>query len=244
MVPNKFKTCLLMILFASVLAIPAQAGNKRIMAVKAAKVVAERALVESIYGLKLRAEEKVVDMVAASFSGNTESKTSAQIKGITYEEVIYDAEQDIAQVTAIVSLPSITNIDGNFVDLQGKVFRRVGFASSTPAMAGPLRALRAAEIDAYKELIKKLVGFELESHTTVENFILTSDVVKTKVMATLFMTELNEYGWTSDGNAFVKMQLNLRDASQMLGENIISDSDVIEVEGQGAQVDDFASSHR
>jgi hypothetical protein len=219
---------------------PALAGNKRIMSIKAAKVMAERALVESIYGLKLRAEERVEDMVAASFMGNAESKTSASIKGVEFEEVLYDETQDIAQVTASVRMPSITNVDGVTVDLQSKLFRRVGFGTSTPSAAGPLQALRAAELDAYKELIKNLVGFELESHTTVENFMLQSDLVKTKVMATLFLAELTEYGWTPEGDAFVKMQLNLSEAGQMLGQNLITDRDIIEVEGMGAQVDDFS----
>lgn len=222
---------------------PALAGNKRIMTVKAAKVMAERALVESVYGLKLRAEERVEDMVAASFLGNTESKTSAQIKGIVFEEVIYDADRDIAQVTASVKIPSITNIDGQTVSFGNKLFRRVGFATSTPKSAGPLKAMRAAELDAYKELIKQLVGFELESHTTVENFMLTSDLVKTKVMATLFMAELTEYGWTPEGDAYVKMQLNLKDASEILGQNIMTDREIIDVEGQGAQEDDFSSAN-
>ena len=242
--PSKYPVFFLAVLSCLMLvATPALAGNKRIMSVKAAKVMAERALVESVYGLKLRAEERVEDMVAASFIGNTESKTAAQIKGIVFEEVIYDAKQDIAQVTASVKMPSITNIDGQTVNLGNKVFRRVGFATSTPKEAGPLKALRAAELDAYKELIKQLVGFELESHTTVENFMLTSDVVKTKVMATLFMAELTEYGWTPEGDAYVKMQLNLKEASEVLGQNIITDREIIDVEGQGAQVDDFTAAN-
>ncbi|MCK5231021.1 MAG: hypothetical protein KAR13_12180, partial [Desulfobulbaceae bacterium] len=53
------------------------AGSKKIMSTRAAKVLAERAIVESIYGLKLRSTEEVVDMVAANFSGKTESKTAA-----------------------------------------------------------------------------------------------------------------------------------------------------------------------
>jgi hypothetical protein len=92
-------------------------------------------------------------------------------------------------------------------------------------------------------LIKQLVGFELESHTTVENFMLTSDTVKTKVMATLFMAQLTEYGWTPQGDAYVKMQLDLKEASQILGQNLITDREVIEVEGQGAQTDDFTEAN-
>jgi hypothetical protein len=39
------------------------------------------------------------------------------------------------------------------------------------------------------------------------------------------------------------MQLNLKEASEVLGQNIITDRDVIDVEGQGAQVDDFTAAN-
>ena len=67
-----------------VVAASSWAGNKKIMSIRAAKVLAERALVESMYGLKLRATEEGADMVASSFMGSTETKTSATIKGITF----------------------------------------------------------------------------------------------------------------------------------------------------------------
>ncbi|MFZ5573451.1 MAG: hypothetical protein ACOZF0_23865, partial [Thermodesulfobacteriota bacterium] len=223
-----------------VAAVPtAWAGNKRIMTIRAAKVMAERAIVESVHGLKLRAKEEVTDMIPTTFEGSTESKTAATIKGIKYDEITYDQEKDIAKVTASVQLDSITNIDGQNMKLGNKVFRRVGFATSTPSMAGPIRALRAAELDAYKQLIKRIVGFELESKTTVENFMLKSDQVKTKVMATLYLAELTDYGWDQYGDAFVKMQLNVQEASAVLGEKVVEPTELVEVEGQGAQQNDF-----
>ncbi len=219
---------------------PASAGNKKIMSIKMAKVLAERALVESLYGLKVRATEEVEDMVASSFQGSTESKTSARISGINFDEVVYDPEKDIAKVTASAALDSITNIDGDTINLQGKVFRRVAFATSTPASAGPLRAMRAAELDAYKQLVKRIVGFTLESQTTVENYMLKSDMVKTKVLATMYMSELSDYGWDENGDAFVKMKLNVKEVGNMLGESVVGAEEVIEVEGMGAHQDDFS----
>lgn len=215
------------------------AGNKRIMSIRAAKVLAERALIESVYGLKLRATESVENMVAASFEGTTESKTKAMIKGISYIDVVYDEASDIAKVTAEVTLPSITNIDGVEMDLHNKTFRRVGFATSTPSQAGPLKAMRAAELDAYKQLIKQVVGFQLESETSVENFMLKSDSVKTKVMATIYMAELVEYGWDEHGDAYVDLQLNLDEVNAMLGDVVQGQGEYIQVEGQGAQENDF-----
>lgn len=232
--------CFFVTLSSLLLLVPhVMAGNKKHMSVEAAKVLAERALIESVYGLKLRASEEVIDMIAASFSGKAESKTSSLIKDVKYEDVVYDAEKDIAMVTASVSLPEITNIDGKVLDLKNKVFRRVAFATSTPSMAGSLQAMRAAEIDAYKQLIKRLTGLTLESQTTIENYILTSDVVKTKVLATLYLAEVTDYGWDKDGDAYVKMALNLVEASEILGEKIITADAIATVEGHGAVIDDF-----
>lgn len=222
----------------------ALAGNKKIMSTRAARVLAERAIVESVYGLKIRATEEVVDMVAASFVGKTESKTSANIQGINIEEVIYDAQKDIAQATATISLDQIENIDGQVLNLQGKTFRRIAFATSTPANAAPIRAMRAAELDGYKNLVKTVVGFNLESQTTVENYMLTSDVVKTKVLATTYLANLVDYGWDEEGNAFVKFQVVVKDIEDILGATIPGAGEVIEVEGHGAAVDDFSTAQQ
>lgn len=232
------------LVFALVVAGTAWAGNKKIMSTRAARVLAERAIVESVYGLKIRSSEEVIDMIAASFVGKTESKTAADIQGIKIEEVVYDAEKDIAQATASISLDEITNIDGQVLSLKGKTFKRVGFATSTPANAGPIKALRAAELDGYKNLVKTVVGFTLESQTTVENYMLTSDVVKVKVMATTYLADLMDYGWDGEGNAFVKFKVNVKDIEELLGAKIPGATDFVEVEGHGAAIDDFSEAKK
>ncbi len=230
---------IIFLVITGVFATLAIAGNKKIMTTRAAQVLAERALIESVYGLKVRSSEEVQDLVAANFTGKTETKTSATIGGIKIEEVVYDTKKDVAKATASLELDQITNIDGQIVDLKNKVFRRVAFATSTPSQAGPLQALRAAEIDGYKQLVKRVVGFTLESQTTVENYILTSDLVKAKVLATIYLAEVTEFGWEESGNAFVKMVLNVKEAGDLLGQTIVGEDDMIEITGAGAQIDDF-----
>ncbi|MDK9706417.1 MAG: hypothetical protein OEL83_05145 [Desulforhopalus sp.] len=220
------------------------AGNKKIMSTRAARVLAERAIVESVYGLKIRSTEEVIDMIAATFVGKTESKTSAEMQGIKIDEVIYDEEKDIAQATASISLDEITNIDGQVLNLNGKTFKRVAFATSTPANAGPIKALRAAELDGYKNLVKSVVGFTLESQTTVENYMLTSDVVKVKVMATTYLADLKDYGWDQEGNAYVKFRVNIKDIEELLGAKIPGAAEYVEVEGHGAATDDFSEAKK
>ncbi len=243
MLSNK-RIILVMMVFALLSAGTAWAGNKKIMSTRAARVLAERAIVESVYGLKIRSTEEVVDMIAASFTGKTESKTAADIQGIKIDEVVYDAEKDIAQATASITLEEITNIDGQVLSLKGKTFKRIGFSTSTPANAGPIKALRAAELDGYKNLVKTVVGFTLESQTTVENYMLSSDVVKVKVMATTYLADLVDYGWDGEGNAFVKFKVNVKDIEELLGAKIPGAGEFVEVEGHGAAVDDFSAAKK
>ena len=241
---TKNKIVLVTLVLSLFVACAAWAGNKKIMSTRAARVLAERAIVESVYGLKIRSTEEVIDMVAASFVGKTESKTAADIQGIKIDEVVYDAEKDIAQATASISLDEITNIDGQVLSLKGKTFKRVAFATSTPANAGPIKALRAAELDGYKNLVKTVVGFTLESQTTVENYMLTSDAVKVKVMATTYLADLVDYGWDKESNAFVKFRVNVKDIEELIGAKIPGASEFVEVEGHGAAFDDFSEAHK
>jgi len=220
------------------------AGNKEHMTINAAKVLAERSLLESVYGLKVRATESVENMIATSFVGSTETKTEGLLQGVMYEEIVYDAEKDVAKVIATVKLQKIKNINGETINLKGKTFRRVAFATSTPEQAEPLKALRAAEIDAYKQLAKQLIGFTLESKTKVENYMLTSDMIKTKLLATLILAEVKEYGWRSNGDAYVKMTLNLKDFKDIIGQGVSGGARVVSVEGVGAQVDDFSEAKK
>ncbi len=241
MFQNNFKKVLLFMLISATFL---YGGNKKIMSINAAKLSAERGLVETIYGLKLRASEEVIDLVGATFDGKTESKTAASLKGVSYKNITYDKEKNIAKVEAEVKLDSIININKVKINLKNKIFKRVGFGTSLKKSAGHLKALRAAEIDAYKQLLKQLVGFRLESKTTVENYILKSDSIKTKVMATIFLANIDEYGWEKDGNAFVKMSLNIKDASEVLGQKIIYDKEIYTVEGLGASEDDYAKEQK
>jgi hypothetical protein len=216
----------------------ALAGNKKLMTVNAAKVIAERAIVESVIGIKVRSQERVEDLVAQEVT--VDSKTAAAIKGIEYSDIVYDPDKDIAQVEASIQLGRVTNIIGKNIDFGGKTIRRVGFATSTPAMAGPLRALRAAEMDAYKQLAKTIIGFKIDSNTSVKNYILESDTVRAKMMAAIYGAELVNYRWDQDGDAYVTMRLRFGEVEDVIGQKLLYDNEVIEVEGAGAQVDDFS----
>lgn len=59
-----------------------------------------------------------------------------------------------------------------------------GFGSvptGMPLSRGKLMARRAAIVDAQRNLLESIKGISVDSETTMENYIVTSDVVKTKV---------------------------------------------------------------
>jgi hypothetical protein len=219
------------------------AGLKKMKSLTCARVLAQRNIVETVYGIKLRFIEEVIDLKDGNFLGTTETKTGKRsIKGITFEEK-YDPKNDIAQVTAVLKLVNIKDIiDTSRFNLDKnpeKEIKRVAFASSTPAVARKIAALRAAELDAYKNLYKRIGGFTLESQSKVENFVLTSDKVKASVVGALLGAEVVGFAWEGKGEdaiAVIKVKLNLKELSDMLGQKIIDyKKPFIYAEGRAAQ---------
>lgn len=216
---------------------------KRLNSINCARVLAQRNIVETVYGVKIKFIEEVTNISEGNFLGTTETKTGKRaIKGIEFIEK-YDPKNDIAQVTAILKLKKIADIidtDKFHLDkFPNKSIKRTAFASSTPKMVKKLAALRAAEIEAYKNLYKRIGGFTLESHSKVENFILKSDKVKASVIGALMGTEFVGFSWEGKGDdaiAVVKLRLNLQELADMLGEKVINyEGKFVEATGRAAQ---------
>ena len=215
------------------------AAQKKLNSVNCARVLAQRNIVETVYGVKIRFLEEVTNLSEGSFLGTTETKTGERnIRGIEFIEK-YDPKTDIAQVTAVLKLSRIADIIDkdkfNLDKFPNLEMRRVAFASSTPENTKKLAALRAAEIEAYKNLFKQIGGFTLESNTKVKNFMLSSDKVKAPVMG----AEYDGFAWEGKGDdavAIVKLRLDLKRLSEMLGQKVVDyDKDAIEAEGRAAQ---------
>lgn len=219
-------------------------STKKLNSINCAKVLAERNIVETVYGIKLRFTEEVNNILEGSFQGSVETKTGKRtIKGIEFEPVKYDAAKDIAQATATLKLSNIADIVDkekfNIDKFPDKVIKRTAFATSSPDKARKIAAIRAAEIDAYKNLYKKIGGFTLESNTKIENFVLKSENVKASVIGALMGADFMGFSWEGEGDdaiVTVKLRINAKELSEMLGEKIIDfDKEFIEAEGQGAQ---------
>ena len=79
-----------------------------------------------------------------------------------------------------------------------------------------LTAQRAAKIDAERNLLEMVKGVQIDSNSTVDNFMLTSDVIKTSVSGVLKGFQIvpnpatgEEYAYLSDGTVRVTIRIPL-----------------------------------
>jgi len=185
-------------------------AQKKLNSVNCAKVLAQRNIIETVYGIKLKFNEEVNNIFDGNFSGTTETKTGMRkIKGIVFNTT-YDPDTDIAMVTASLQMSKIEDLIDkskiNYDVLKDKEISRTAFATSSSENAKKIAALRAAEVDAYKNLYKEICGFTLESHTKVQNFVLQSDKVRASVIGAIMGAEFAGYKWEGKGKDAIAVE--------------------------------------
>jgi len=237
-------------LAALMFAVCAQAqGNKQLMSEKMALQDMKRMIVESVIGFKVKSESEFGLTEDAQYRVN--SKAAALIKGIKVDKMIYDKDKDVALCFGYIELGRVRNVIGERVQFKNVKVEAFGFGSMTEAFRPPLRALRAAVLNAYDQLAAMLVGEKILSQSEAENFILTKDSNRAKVCAAIFGAYVvnpginapnRGWGWDETGNAFVKMAIDVRKARDILGNLIIytGGENILEVTGRGAQKDELS----
>ncbi len=239
-----------MLLLLSAIPVAASAqGNKQLMTEKMAKQDMKRRIVESVIGFKVKSETEFGLTEDAQY--RVDSKAAAIIKGIKVDKMIYDKDKDIALCFGHIELGRIRNIVGENVEFKNVRVDGFGFGSMTESSRPPLRALRAATLNAYDEMAALLVGEKILSQSSAENFILTKDSNRSKVCAALFGAYVvnqdigspnRGWGWDETGNAFLRLALDVRKVKDLLGNLIVytGGENVLEVTGRGAQKDELA----
>jgi len=213
-------------------------GNKKLMSVNAAKTDAQRAILESIVGLKVKSESVVRDMIAERFT--VDSKASGVVKDIEFTDIVYDPDKDIAKAVARIKVGSVINVIGRQINYKDAVIERVGFGTATPANAPPLQAMRAAQINAYQQLAEKVVGLQIDSKTTVENYVLQNDDLKATVLAAIWGAQVVSFEWDASGDATVKMSLKANYVRDVMGQVFKGEQPEIIAEGMGTSKDNFS----
>ncbi len=105
-------------------------------------------------------------------------------------------------------------------------------ADITPRMK--LKARRAAKIDALRNLSETVYGVRLDGSSTVGNFVLASDVIRTRLSVAIRGAKEIDYQELSDGTAQVTVEITVGEVESILGEQLQYDQEVIEGVGYGA----------
>jgi hypothetical protein len=237
-------------MLALVLAFPlvALAGNKQLMSEKMAAQDCKRNIVESIIGVKVKSESRTGLTDEASY--NIKQKTAGLVKGIRVQKMIYDPAKDIAFCVSYIDLDEIRNILGERIAYRNLRLFGFGFGTMTPESRPPLMALRAALLNAYDELAALVVGQKVSGSSQTENFVLTKDKSKSVVCAAIYGAYIPDpdldnpkrgWGWDTDGNAFVRLNLDLRKVHDIMGKTLVykGNGSLIEVIGRGSPTDEL-----
>ena len=93
----------------------------------------------------------------------------------------------IVVLTACLSILWMATAFAAGADWEGNTITAIGSGVAPPRAVNPAQARmlarRAAVVDAYRQLAETVQGVNVDSETTVENMMTTSDVIKTKVSA-------------------------------------------------------------
>ena len=101
-----------------------------------------------------------------------------------------------------------------------------GMGVSNPALAktsahASMMARRAAVADAYRQLAEAVQGVQVDAETTVEQMMLTSDIVKTRVSAVIRGARIVDEGELAGGGYSVTMEIPLFGGNGGLAETVI-----------------------
>jgi hypothetical protein len=122
---------------------------------------------------------------------------SAQLAG-----TVKDVEQPVGLTGKIDWTTGVITVTGTGVPNPNAV-------SAAQARTG---AERAAKLDAYRNLLESLKGVRIDSETTVENSITTSDVIKSQVSGFVQGATLMDTKYMSDGAVQVTLGMKLTGA--------------------------------
>jgi len=96
-----------------------------------------------------------------------------------------------------------------------------------------LMARRAAQEDAARNLLETINGIQLQSKTTVRNFMTEEDAIRSRVMGYLRGAQVISTDYEPDGTCHVVMEVKVAGLQRALGQRCAYPSDVIRADGYG-----------
>jgi hypothetical protein len=225
-------------------------GNKQIMSERMAQQDLKRNIVEAVIGYKLKSETEFGFTETSQY--NVDTRAASVIKDITVDKTIYDPEKDVALCFGHIVLTDLVNVMGEKTKFNDVRVEGFGFGTMTEASRPPLRALRAALVNAQDQIATALVGDKIFSRTRTDDFILSKDSNQSKICAAVYGAyipnpALNDpnrgWGWDESGNAFVYLEMDAHKVKDVLGNLMVyKQENIIKVIGRGAQKDETSDS--
>lgn len=143
----------------------------------------------------------------------------------------------VSQMVALLAVLIFSTVSA-FAMPTGEVNWQDGFITVTGSGAAPangspaqkrMMAKRAAIADGYRQLVETVKGVNVDAETTVENFITSSDVIRTKVSGMVQGARVISEKFTPDGGYEVTMQAPLFGVSNSLASAVMPRPETKEV---------------
>lgn len=180
-------------------------AQRRLMARRAAKLDALRNLAEQIYGVAIDSKTTVENFL--THSDVIKSQVDALIEGA---EVVEEKElEDGAwEVRVALGLRPLAGIVERYYGKRAPVISPEKQPVVPPGQARAM-ARRAAQLDAYRNLLELVKGVQIKSGTTVEDFMLRDDRIKSRVEGILREARIVEEDFLPDGTCEVTVEFDL-----------------------------------
>lgn len=209
---------------------------ERLAAEEVARQDAYRKLVERIYGLPLDASTDVHDLALLSREIDTELREQV-LKGmrnvatkyyddgrvesavkVTMREVVEIIEETIRRTERGGDLVSEETLRDVRRENRDKEILAVG-RGALPGSEGlkKVRAMRAAEVDCYERIAARVFGMKISGETSVRDFALTNDRIRSKVsVALLNGVKFTDYTFLDDATSEATARLTIREVVEVL----------------------------
>jgi hypothetical protein len=216
----------------------ATSAAQRLQLVRAAQVDAMRLLAESVYGVSLSSDTCIHDIVQAY--DRMDAANTAVLRGARTDEPKYHADGRV-EVVGTIQLREVIQTIKTTLQASTTVFSaRLGVyrlqlvksvdeskldrmieVTGSSAVAGTegetkLRAKRAAELDAYRQLAEQVLGVTISGQTQVRALALKSDRVRAQFARVIRGAEYEAIHVLPDRSVEVTMRLALADVDRML----------------------------
>jgi len=233
---------------------------QRLTAIRIAELDASRLLAERVYGVQLEGDSTVRDL--AELDDSVGATVSQLIRGVatTAGPTYYDdGRLEVVRAVKVSKLIEvIKQVYEKSTSRELKVSRNTSQKLETevidalgnaalPGSDGHKKILakRAAELDAYRRLTERCLGVQISSDSTLRNFVISSDKIKSSLIGALKSAETTRIVYQSDNTCAITMKLAIgplvrvvKKAIEKSGQTTITSStvsqDTIEETGQGA----------